>query len=352
MRYFSILALFIVLSACSRTQDQRISLPEVSDDFYQKSLKLVQEQYTQSPTDQLLRQKLYYYEKLGWPKEALPDLNIYLEKHGLNRQSVSLFAQYYLQNDQYGQLITLIDKWEYYHGLDEELAQFRISSNIQAKGEEGTTELIEAYLDKFNSTESYVFAIRESFQFKDTTLQNKLLYRLSDLAPQHPLIAQHHIPNLVKEGSYLDAHALLSSHPNQESQELNLLKAQVLYALDSTRKAKILLRGSSDMESIRQLAYWFRNEQQLDSAIVYIDKLLVQDSSRANILLKAVVLDERGWFNTSLDYFNVLLKRDPSDTIAIEKAQIVERKIAYLRNLKEKAVQAPVLELEPKKIIE
>ena len=351
MRYLSIFIIFIAI-ACTGKQDQKISLPDLSEDFYQTSLKVVQQQYNKTPTDILLRQKLYYYGKLDWPEEAIIDLNIYLEQHGLNRKTVSLFSEYYLMNDQYGDLIALIDKWEYYHGLDEELSQFRIWANIQAKGKVGTRALIEDYLCKFNSVDSYEFAIRESLNLEDSLLQYDLLLQFAEIAPTHILVAEHYVPTLIAEGRYSEAIAILDKHQGRRNLNMEMMRATVLYALNRVGEAKSVIRRHSNPQAMWQMSLWMKQEKSLDSAIIYIDRALSQDSSRSNVLLKAEILDERGWFYSSLDHLEILLRRDSTDTIALEKAQNVERKIAYLRNLKEKARQAPVLELEPKRIIE
>jgi hypothetical protein len=342
----------LLLFSCTRSSDQRIELPVVSPDYYWKSLRKVNKAYQEKPSDQLLQQKLYYYEKLNWPEESINDLNTFLEKNGLDPKIVRLFLQYYLNNDQYTELIALLDKWEFYNGLDEELAQYRVLSNYRAKGLDGTKELILDYIDKFRSPESFEFAVKQSVQIKDTLLMKECLSELFNTDPSNFLITKYYVPILLKGGNTVKAYAILKSQGSEASEEEALLMARALYQMDSIGIAKNMLSEYTSIEMQLQLASWYRKEGQYDSAIYYLDLVLATDSSRHLLLTKADVFQERGWLISSNLVYDVLIKRDSTDSIAVQKSAFVERKIAYLRSLKEEEKKIPILEITPKRLIE
>jgi tetratricopeptide (TPR) repeat protein len=350
VRYIFI-SLLAFLISCGNQQDQKINVPVVSQQFYRDALVSVSLQYQENPTDDLLRQKLFYFEKLGWPKDAIIDLNEFMQKHGLDRNSVILFSKYYMSNDMYVELIALLDKWERFHGLDEEFSQFRIVSKIKANGNLGTKELMENYLSKFNSVKSYEFLVRQSLLLEDSTLQYDLLSKLSDIAPENQLVGMYLVPNLIEQGDFVQALIILNENSDRTDFTFLAMRAKVLYHLDSTEQAKSILRAFSQPKASTTLAQWFYQEKNYDSAIFYVNKSIQSDSSRINFLLKGDIYERKDAFELALNEYYYLLKVDSTDNIAREKASNVERKIAYLRNLKEKARKAPVLELKPKKVI-
>ncbi|MEP4534492.1 MAG: hypothetical protein ABJ004_15480 [Cyclobacteriaceae bacterium] len=349
MRIFLLFSLLLFIS-CSNRKDQRIEVPNISDEFYHNALEEVALKYAEKPTNRLLRQKLYYYEQLNWPEEAIEDLNIFLEKNGLDRKIVDLFLQYYLSNDKYKDLIELLDKWEFYHGLDEDLAQYRVLSNYRANGEKGTSQLISDYLTKFKSEESLEFAIQLSESIGDSVAMENYCQDLFDINPDHALLLKSYVPYLIERGDFLLAYNMLTKSRRSAQFESNLLLARALYGMDSIDQSIALLKNYERREANLQISEWYREEKLYDSAIYHLDKIIVQDSSRDLLITKAEMLDERGWFNTSYSLFSFLIAQDSTDSIVVDKAAIVARKIAYLRNLKEAERQIAVPELKPKKI--
>ncbi|MEO9474501.1 MAG: hypothetical protein ABJG41_03175 [Cyclobacteriaceae bacterium] len=349
MRIILIFSLFLCIS-CSNRKDQRIEAPNISDEFYHNALKEVAVKYAEKPTDRLLRQKLYYYEQLNWPEEAIEDLNIFLEKNGLDRKIVNLFLQYYLSNEKYKDLIELLDKWEFYHGLDEDLAQYRVLSNYRANGETGTSELIADYLTKFKSEESLEFAIQLSESIGDSAAMENYSQDLFNVNPDNALLQKSFVPYLIERSDFLLAYDMLIKSKRSTQFEPNFLLALALHGMDSIDRSIALLKNYERREANLQLSKWYREEKLYDSAIYYLDKSIAQDSSRDLLITKAEILDERGWFNSSYSLFYFLVTQDSTDSIVADKAAIVARKIAYLRNLKEAERQIAVPELKPKKI--
>lgn len=328
-------------------------MPKVSSQFYEKALEDVKEKYADKPTDRLLRQKLYYYGKLNWPKESIDDLNKLLEKQGLDSKLVDLFLQYYLSNEQYGELSDMLDKWEFYNGLNEERSRYRVLANYYANGKEGAAKLILDYIKKFNSTSSYEFAVDQAISLGDTALLKVLFPGLRELSPQNNRLSRVYAPILFEEGQYAHSYEVLiqSGHKGNEYQ-VDLYLGKNLYELDSVKQAKKLISKYDKLETDLILARWYRKENSYDSSILFIDHALTKDSSRAILIMKAEVLDERGWFNSSYALFNYLIQKDTSDAIAIAKAAIVARKIAYLRNLREAETGPSEPEVLPKRTIE
>lgn len=352
MRYY-ILLLLIFLLSCSNSKDHPIEAPTITGDFYAKALKQIEAEYKEKPSERLLRQKLYYFEKLNWPKESIDDLNIFLEKNGLDEMIVDLFLQYYLNNEEYSALTQMLDKWEFYHGLNEELSQYRVLANYRANGLKGAKELIKSYSQKFRSKTSFEFVVDQTLEIGDTLLLKSFLEELFSLDPSNDRIQKAYVPILLHEEDYKGAYQkLITVKSKVKNENKDYLMSLTLYGLDSVQQAKNRLKNYDEKRSRLQLSEWFRTERRFDSAIYFLDKIILKDSSRNLLLTKGEILEERGWFSSSYTIFNHLIASDTTDSIAINKAAIVARKIAYLRNLKEAERQIPIPELTPKRIVE
>lgn len=352
MYYYFIFFLFIIIS-CGSIKEHKIEIPNVSNEFYQSALDEVKKKYSEKPTDRLLRQKLYYYEKLKWPKESIYDLNIFLEKNGLDQNLVKLFLQYYLNNEEYAELSQLLDKWEFYNGLDEELSQYRVLSHYKSQGSDGTSGLLMNYIKKFNSLDSYKFAIDQAIILNDTSLLSIFFPELSKLSPRDRRLITTYCPILFKKGKLEESYDILTRYRRSGNDYLSdLLLAKILYQFDSMNTAKKILSKYNFVESNMILSDWYKKEKVYDSAVFYLDQALLIDSARHLLLAKGDLLGERGWYNSSYRMFNYLIQKDSMDSIAVSKASIVARKIAYLRDLKESKEDIPIPEILPKRIIE
>ncbi len=328
-------------------------MPTVNTDFYQRALAELKSVYDEKPSDKTLRQILFYCEKLDWPESSITYLDVYLEKYGLNKQSVAMFLQYYLSNEKHSDLVSLLDRWEFYHGLDEELAQYRIKSSIKGVDKLSAIGLIREYVDQFKSKDSYEFAAMQSIEIKDSVGQMRYFQQLVNLDPGNRLAERLYVPQLIQQGYFNKAYEILTAGDEQpEGFERTLLLARALHGMDSVEQAIDLIKPYDQSESLVQLADWYREIGRYDSAINCVNAILLEDSSRNVVFLKADIQEERGWLSSSYALFNTLVSRDTTDSIASQRAQIVARKIAYLRRLREEQERMPIPELQPKKLVE
>ena len=100
----------------------------------------------------------------------------------------------------------------------------------------------------------------------------------------------------------------------------------------------------------RVLTYW-KGQERYDSMYYYADYLIRQDSLSVNgLLAKAYVFDKRGYYQSARNLYQKVLEIDSNHAVALEEIPKVDRKIAYLRQLRQRKESVPVIDLSiPKK---
>ena len=93
------------------------------------------------------------------------------------------------------------------------------------------------------------------------------------------------------------------------------------------------------------LVSFFNNQKEYDSVIYYSTKVLEIDSSNLMSLhSKAMAFDQKGYFASSLVYYEQLLALDSLNEEALEGIRKVKGKIAYLRKLREQREAIPTFD--------
>ena len=82
-----------------------------------------------------------------------------------------------------------------------------------------------------------------------------------------------------------------------------------------------------------------------DSAAFVLQRIVLKDTANRKPIWKLGRLyEERGLLFRSLQYFETLIDLNPNDTIAQQKIDLIQRKIAYLQRLKFEENKIPVIE--------
>lgn len=133
-------------------------------------------------------------------------------------------------------------------------------------------------------------------------------------------------------------------------------KAALLTEMDRTDEALAILRrlvreDTTFVQGYYQLGLTKYTGSRYDSALYFADRALQLDAdNKEAMLLKGRIYDKRGKFYSARNEFQKILELDPEYKLAEEELRKVQRKIAYLRRLKEQKQQqeADSVPAEPK----
>lgn len=329
-------------------------MPELHAGFYSDAMDRINDELKSDPDDErLIDQKLFYCEQLGWPTTCISALDAYKEIHGMTNQLVEQYITYYRQHNRYQLLLETIEKWGSEYNLGENYTELaidcltRLGRNAAAKIE------LKEYLKDHQSQEAIQFASSQYLRIRDTTMAAYNLGKLYRLDPTNSLMWDYgkilHSLGYDKLGFEVMDH-FVSSHP--DDLETQLVYAKLLNSADKTRQARRVLMPFASRDTIAYLlTEWYRNAQLWDSASYILTNVVVSDSlNRKPIWKLGRLYEDRGWLLSSLPYFEHLVEMNPGDTLAQQRIDLIQRKIAYLQRLKFEESKIPLIELKPKTI--
>ena len=172
--------------------------------------------------------------------------------------------------------------------------------------------------------------------------------------------SNHHLSLRVAElnmrmGNIPEAEKWLESIGESErNMNHQILLAQIYYQSERELEALALFKSSLQMGQIEAGEYlikYFRASSNVDSVLFYSNQVLDLDSMNLMALnAKAASFDEKGYFNSAVQYYETVLGYDSLHQEARQGLDKVNGKIAYLRQLKERREAIPVFDLAvPKK---
>lgn len=329
-------------------------MPELHAGFYSDAMDRINDELKSDPDDErLIDQKLFYCEQLGWPTTCISALDAYKEIHGMTNQLVEQYITYYSQHKRYQLLLETIEKWGSEYNLGENYTELaidcltRLGRNAAAKIE------LKEYLKDHQSQEAIQFASSQYLRIRDTTMAAYNLGKLYRLDPTNSLMWDYgkilHSLGYDKLGFEVMDH-FVSSHP--DDLETQLVYAKLLNSADKTRQARRVLMPFASRDTIAYLlTEWYKNAQLWDSASYILTNVVASDSlNRKPIWKLGRLYEDRGWLLSSLPYFEHLVEMNPGDTLAQQRIDLIQRKIAYLQRLKFEESKIPLIELKPKTI--
>ncbi|RED94420.1 tetratricopeptide repeat protein [Marinoscillum furvescens] len=296
-----------------------------------------------------IRQKVWLAQKAHWPNDCRPDIEHVLNHTELTYELLISALDCYATRSYWHEMLTILEKWEEGHVLNSTLTPYKIKALAQM-GESGRAgELLWQYLNREKSTKAYEFGAEVYLGLGDTVRSMYAFQQLVSLNPAHPSLVSTYVPLLVSQGFPQKALNLMD-HTKLTDEQL-MFKARALYQMGEVSDAHKVLASLSGTEAWSQRVTWYQQQNQYDSAVYYTDQLIQMDSSKEHLHKKAQLLELRGWLNSAYALYQTILEKQPTDSIALDRARIVGRKIAYLRSLKEAEATRPFLEIKPKKSI-
>jgi tetratricopeptide (TPR) repeat protein len=348
-RFFLVFGIFLILS-CGQRRKFPISEASVDKRYYEVALQEINDQINTAPSHLKLRYKrLFINSELNWVEKADDDLLKIIKEDGLSKEVYDFGTSYYSVAKHYQSLLNLVIQWE---ELTKKIDyQYKILA-LNGLGEYSEAKsLLWDYLNENSQTTHAIkFAAEYYLSWKDTTLAIYSMNQLFELGSDFDFLIENYIPILSAKGEFQRALKVLEN-VNWDSMSLsqNINAGQVYYGRGEINKPHRLLNKFDDYHAYKVRSDWYASMNQLDSAIIMTDKMLEKDSTQEALLRKAKYNWDQGLLFGALEVYQQVLKRDSTNSIALESSKILNRKIAYLRSLREKEKSIPFLELTTKK---
>lgn len=348
---------FILISAmiaCSSPEQEKIIVPKLHASFYNEAMEQINEKLDSDPDNKrLVDQKLYYCEQLGWPTTCIEALDTYKQINGMTNQLVKQYIAYYQTHERYQPLVSVFDKWMDEYKLKEEFHKLYIKSLVRSGKRGSALAELRGYLIDQNTVEDLVFASEQYLLLRDTALAAYHLGKLYKSSPENDLMWDY--GKIIMRLGYKNLGiSILENYAinNLSDFQVQLSYALVLEELDRVSTARKVIKPFVDKDTIAYLlADWYLKDAMWDSARNVLETVIEKDSSNRKPIWKAGRLyEDQGWFTTSMQYYEYLLELNPNDTLAAQRIDLIQRKIAYLQRLKFEQSKIPTLELKPKKI--
>ena len=162
-----------------------------------------------------------------------------------------------------------------------------------------------------------------------------------------------YVPLAYHNGAYNEVLNVIENYDDRAVDVTLPYKARSLYALGQTGEAKQLLWSIPVRGNLETLYNWYLKEQKLDSSSLCLERILVTQPDDVEVLLQKGKLDDRrGWLYRAASAFNQILEIDSTHVEAKESLDLVNRKIAYLRRIREADQDIPTINLNSKKAIQ
>ncbi|MEQ9303768.1 MAG: hypothetical protein RJQ14_07620, partial [Marinoscillum sp.] len=305
-----------------------------------------------NPNDHTLRRRrLLINRELRWPEDVSEDLEHIKKQSGLDYDLLQQAIDFYHSHHYYESLLAVIDEWESLNG------EFPRSDRWKAialmglnRIEESKYVLWKLIQSNKNDQSVLTFAAENYLKLNDSTRAVYAYNRVAELNPSNPVLMESYVPLLLDKG-YVERAVSVLQHQEIDSADIsaNINLAEAFYQLGQKVKAHQILSKYKTSNVLYKRAEWYEEQLVWDSAVICLNRVILEDSNTVALLRKAELLDHRGWLSSSFSLYQKILKNDSANSIAQEGAQIVARKIAYLRNLREAENAIPILEITSKK---
>lgn len=186
----------------------------------------------------------------------------------------------------------------------------------------------------------------------DTLSSIKYLKRAVDQNPANATLAIRIAQVLASKGDAAEAEIYLNNLTDElkESTEVKMILAEIKFGQGDISGAhatwKSLLESGYLPAGYKLLETSER--QSVDSLLRYANGILAIDSlDKRSLLVKAYAFDQKGYYNSSVDYFEKVLSMDSLNADARDGLAKVNRKIAYLRKIRERRASVPTLDFAP-----
>ena len=350
------LSVAIGLLGCTTQESDRIAIPKIQAGYYQDAFSQINDKLSSDPKNlKLINQKLVYCEQLEWPSSCLDALDASRQVNGMINKLVRQYIEFYSLYEYYDALVSIFDKWGSEYQLNDEFAELFIHSLVKTNARERAISSLRDYAKSHQTPEDLAFIATHYLELDQSTLALYNLGKLRQLDSKHELMWRYGL--LLNEIGYSELGLDVVDSYVQENTDDSLIQiayARMLEGANQDQKARVYLKPFITQDTISYLlADWYLKVNEWDSARFILTDVIEEDPTNRTAIWKVGRLfEERGWFSSSLEYYNQLIELNPQDSLAINRIDLIQRKIAYLQRLKFEESKLPLQELKPKKIIQ
>ena len=348
-----VIFIFLILSiACSDSKKYPIESMSVDVNYYLTALSEVNQQLASNKSNvALYKRKLLVSRELRWPEDVSEDIAFLKREEGLNYELVQYAIDFYSTYHYYELLLNVLDEWESLNGSLNGSDRWRIVAYLGLGRYTEAKYMLWKYVqDNPKNIDALLFAADNYLDLEDSTRAVYAYGKVAEIKRDHSSLLDLYVPVLIQMGYSDRAESVLFSQELDSSNSAQrYLIADMYFKKGDYQKAHDLLKKDESESAIIKRINWFEETLEWDTAVSLVNQLVWRDSSQAALLRKATLLENRGWLNSSYNLYNLVLANDSTNSIALEGAQNVGRKIAYLRSLREQEEKIPVLDVSPKK---
>lgn len=353
--YYRLLFIAIIFYSCSEAHRYPITEEDAGIEYYRTSLENLNKAILTKPKDISLRKrKLLISKKLDWPEDVSADINLIIDKSSLDLQSFDLSLDYFKSIDSFEKQLELIDYWESIYGKKSEYLALKANAYIRASNLEAADSILWQLVNTPDCNENNLQLSANFYSKQVDTVRLSAVYEL--LFQKNPLsenLIIGYVPLLLVQNE--GERALEIFEMREElgtTDEEKLWLARTHAQLGNLQLAQDILEPIENDSAVYQRVEWFEQTLALESAIRLLDPIITRDSNEYALFKKAQITNNQNKVYQSYRLLSILIEKDSTNSKALNEAEIVARKIAYLRNLKEQENRIPVLDINSKKLTE
>ena len=290
---------------------------------------------------------------MDWPQTCIDALDAYREIHGMTNQLVEQYIIYYSQHEEYQLLLDVIDRWADEYDLGDQFTETYIDALTRLERKATATLELKQYLKNNQSLEALTFASKQYLRIKDTTMAAYNLSKVYEQDKSSNLMWEYG-SILVTLGYDDRGFEVMDQYvkARPEDYDVQLTYARLLQSTERKALARKVIQPFKSRDTVAYLlADWYQKDYLWDSASYTLSEIVARDStSRKPIWKLGRLYEDRGWFLASIPYFEHLIEMNANDTLAQQRIDLIQRKIAYLQRLKFEENKIPTIELQPKTI--
>lgn len=347
-----LLPMLCLLWACElRPEEDRIRIPQVTSDFYEKAASRLDEQLEKDPENEdLIKLQLSYFEKLNWPKNAIRCIRRARNVLDLEPVTAKQYADFYVKNEWFEDLLQLRDDLGRRYETPDWMWHYQIKAANQVGRKSEAKALLRSYFTLPRSTQDHFFGGKEYLRSGDSLLSLYHLQKAKKGLQSNSEFVRVYVPLAYRSGAYKEILDIVDANDEQTIDISLPYKARSLYALGETGAAKSMLWSIPVKGNLETLCAWYLKEQKLDSSVICLERILLLNPNDINVLWRKGKIEERrGWLYRAAAAFEQVLEIDSTHVAAKESLEVVNRKIAYLRRIREAEQEIPTINLDSKK---
>lgn len=334
--YFFVIAVLTLISGCGARRD-RIVVPNTSNDYYIRSVLVLEEELEDDPDNlELIKLQLSYYKNLNWPLSALSAVDRASDFVTVDPDIKDYTLDFYKVNALHREILTVLESLEKINALSDEEQNLKIKSLVHfGRFDEAQNEIDQILQDPGPGDHLLVGQIY-SFN-RNIPLSLYHYYKAYSLGVRDSLLVFDFAYDLADVGYYQNTREILEAHDQfLKYQDIKFLYANTLLNSGDYRRGIATLKELGTRRAFFTLSDWYQRQNVFDSAVYFANQVVQNDSSDIGALMKVGrIFENRGFFTRSLNYYNTVLKIDSTYSEARDQIAIVNRKIAYLRRIRE-----------------